>query len=205
MVLSKNARRALNRRQFQVQQGNRRRGGLSDWITSVIGLDSAGAETTTNVGSWDATMIVASASAFTVLATIVRAAPASSTPLVGRLRVEEIRGSIFVRSDNLAGQFRCAVGIYVSDFRDTTNWAVRNPMTDPNRDDYLFLEGVAFKDSATATQTSDLREVEVQLRISQPIVIGSGQALAVTIANSSGSTGSIASIAFFRTRIGAVA
>jgi hypothetical protein len=198
----------------------RKPSGVFDWITSNVSLDSTGLQQTGGaiLGSWNSSQEIAAGSMQTILAAVVTPTPMSSTPSVGRLRIDEVRGSIFVAADqSTAGTWSVAVGIYVSELNNTTSlWHVRNCLVsaDVARDDYLYLEGKTFFSPnfpATSGATVCQEWVRFDLSIPTSITIGGGQALAVTIACQGGAgTKDLSALptlveTFFRTRIGAVA
>jgi hypothetical protein len=195
----------------------RRTSGVFDWIVSTATVDSAGAPVAASaaVATFGGSLLIPAASFGTWQAAVVNPTPMSSTPSVGRLRIDELAGHIYFNSNAAAqGSFAIAVAAYVSDLNNTTTlWNVRNPMnpTDASRDDYLFLEGLEFESSGQAAQVSGPLSVGIKLSLSQPVVIGGGQALHVVVANQvptkgSGDTGqSVVANAFFRTRVGPVA
>jgi len=196
----------------------RRTSGAFDWIASNASVDATGAPQTGSaiLPSWGGAVAVASQGVVTVQAVIVQPTPMASTPTVGRLRIDEIRGRICVANgDSVPGDYFTAVAIYVADLNNTTTlWNVRNPLVlaEASRDDYLFFEGKLWRGPAVAGETSTSEAICFDLKISQPIIIGGGQALHVSIACAGGSSldkgGTPVSTevtTFFRTRVGPVA
>lgn len=213
--------RSANARRLQRYNDNmmigriqpRRVTGVTDWIVSSASVDSTGAPITSGgLTSWNGQKTIASGS-ITSQAVVVQPTPAASTPSVGRLRVDQIRGRILVTldpSDVVSSLGGVAVGIYVSDLNNTTTlWNVRDLSVpaDACRDDYLYLEGKVWA-QAPSTPSSPVELVCFDLSISQPVVIGGGQALHVTVSLTGGSklVPQLTDIfAFFRTRVGPVA
>jgi len=159
---SPNSRRLANRQNSQIAMGmipGRRRQGSVDWIVAGASVDSTGAsETTTNIlTSWNAGLpnpatagLVASGDFVTTQAVLVQPTPMTSTPTVGRLRLDRIKGTIDVVPSTSASSpdiFSVFVAMYVAHLNNTTTkWEVRNPLTiaDVARDDYLYLEKAEF-------------------------------------------------------------
>jgi hypothetical protein len=199
----------------------RRTSGAFDWIASNASVDATGAPQSGGAisSSWGQTSAttVASGSVVTFQAVVINPTPMASTPTVGRLRIDEIRGRICVSNgDASPGQFYTAVAIYVSDINNTTTlWNVRNPLVlaESTRDDYLFLEGKTWTgnvaDTSSAITATQKEDVCFELHLSQPVVIGGGQALHVAVACASNTKleGGLNTLvtAYFRSRVGPVA
>lgn len=204
-------RRSMYQRQQQPMatrlQPSRRTGGTFDWITSTAATNAAGAPIVQT--SWGGAINLTNDS-IVFQSCLIQPAPASSTPSIGRLRVDEIRGRICVKGaiTGTGDSYFAAVGIYVSELNNTTTlWNVRNLLTasDAARDDYLYLEGKSFLATNLATATpAVVEDICFELNLSQPVIIGGGQAVHVQVAVSSISQAATVS-SFFRTRVGPVA
>jgi hypothetical protein len=168
------------------QTASRRTSGLWDWITSGASTDATGAPLGgASIVGWGGFQTVANNVAVTSQAVVIPPSPAASTPGIGRLRIEELRGQVSFRNFGAsADTFDTWVCVYVSDMNFTTTlWNVRNPSVaaDVSRDDYLYLQHRGWG-ACVATATTALDEVmEFELSISQPVVIGGGQALHISV------------------------
>jgi hypothetical protein len=157
-----------------------------------------------------AALVLGAAGGVTFQAAKITPAPATSTPNIGRFRINEVKGSIYIvpSASAPAGTYSVGVAIYVADINNTTTvWEVRNPTVpaDCSRDDYLFLEEISFDLPAAGTDVAIARGIEFKLSISQPVMIGGGQALHVAVYNHAGSVGAVQVAPAFRTRINTVA
>jgi len=216
------ARRSRNRRRA-MQNGNRsmfipgyvpprRRTGTTDWIVSSASVDATGLSNPgAGLQGWaDSGILITSGSFVTSQLVVINPVPMSSTPSVGRLRIDEVRGCVHLSS--AGGAAACivqySVALYVSDLNNTTTlWNVRNPLTpaDAARDDYLFLEGGELISVPRAAMTGLFETVRVSISLAQPVIIGGGQALHLVIAGVSSTGTQVGATSFCRTRVGPVA
>jgi len=193
---------------------------VTDWVCSSASVDASGTELTAGSSgsfpSWNGigNLPLASGGGIVITNQIVKIQPTpmASTPSIGRLRLDEIRGRIYFTtpaSGAASSGFQVAVGIYVAHLNvTTTKWEVRNPLnlTDVGRDDYLYLQGKECVMTGFTTPSVVPAEMPYfELSIPNPIIIGGGQAVNVTVAVSSYQSTSIEINAFFRARIGPVA
>jgi hypothetical protein len=161
----------------------RRTSGVWDWVTSSVTFDNTGAVGAAFNG-WGGNAAMIDTLAQSSMAIMIQPAPASSTPGIGRLRVDEIRGTIHIcpTTANVT-RYVAWCGIYVTDLNATTTlWNARDPSVavEACRDDFLFLEAMGF--TGTLTAGSDpLVMPSFDLKLSQPVVIGGGQGVAVTL------------------------
>ncbi len=195
----------------------RRTSGAFDWITSSASVDNNGSPLAAGrLVSWGPTPApgpLAAGANYNYQAIVIQPTPMASTPTVGRMRVDEIRGSLFITNgDAVSAPFDFAVGIYVSDLNNTTTlWNVRNvaDVTEASRDDYLFLEGKQAVLPAAGTDTTTAMAIEFVLHLSQPVILGGGQSLMVSLCQAGNpkaiSRQAINVSAYFRTRVGPVA
>jgi len=224
---SKNSQRLINRANMLMGQGqmpNRRRTGTSDWVVSSASVDPTGTAQagTAILTSWNAGLgapstagIIGSGAFVTNQAILVQPTPMTSTPTVGRLRVNRIKGRISVFpfvTNGTWDQFSVFVGIYLAELNNTTTkWEVRNLLStsDVARDDFFYLENRVFlgQNGAPVTPvTQNIWEgVLFDLDVPISVVIGGGQALHVTIAAVSGNNMSVVASTAYRTNIGPVA
>jgi len=217
------ARRNRNSNQLARQRGmmatrqpapRRQLQGAWDWVVGGQGLDATGLPIVGGLFSWNGGYTVASGGSITFQPTFIQPTPMSSTPTIGRLRVDEIRGRIYVSSafaNTTPDRFQTAVGIYVSDLNVTTTlWNVRNLLLNLEacRDDYLYLDTREWQQKNLSGIT-DLAELPCfDLGMSVPVVMGGGQAINVTVSVSSSAKEDAQPVrvtAFFRARIGPVA
>jgi len=187
-------------------RGSGRRSNVFDWVVGGRGVDNTGSPVAA-IPTFGGSFVVNAGNNGTYQAVVVIPTPASTTPNVGRLRIDEIHGRVCVSGAGAAGKYGVAVGIYVSDVNNTTTlWNVRQCTlgADAARDDYLFLEGKWFQVDAGSTMENQ-PWICFDLKIPGPVVIGGGQALHVTVANDTASANLIVVGAYFRTRVGPVA
>jgi hypothetical protein len=216
MAKSKAARRFRQ----QVMQGQiqgvrmapprRTNGGNWDWITSTNGVDITGAPLTLN--GWGGVKALSNTTMVGSQAVLIQPAPASSTPSIGRLRIDEIRGRISFDCNSVGGSFMSYVGIWVSDLNVTTTlWNMRQLQNgnEACRDDYLMLESLCWDapNPSTALNADVLEMPSIELRIPQSVVIGGGQCLMVGVQTFAVLNPSATTSAYFnyRTRVGPVA
>ncbi len=228
MALSKSARR--RRAGMANVPYARMRPNVTNWVIGGSATDNTGGVIGGGAPTGPATWLPAtgvgpasyglvSGAPVSFQAVAIVAAPNTSTPTIGRMKIDEVRGTLELTNFQLvadpftaaaaAHRVNVAVCIYVSEFNSNTGkWDVRDPLStaDAARDDYFFLEGrsVYFPASAvTAAPTS----VCFDLKLANPLIIGGGQALHVTISMVStlGATYQGALSSYFRTRVGPVA
>jgi len=214
MARSRAARRRA-RNMNEVIPYARMRPNVTDWKIGGSATDNTGAviggaaptgPSTWNLGVND--YALASGVPVTYQAVVLIAAPNTSTPQIGRMRIDEIKGHICFNANTLNAKFAVAVAIYVSEFNSNSNtWDVRDPLNtaDAARDDYFYLEAQELIVPALAT-TAGVSNICFDLKLANALVIGGGQALHVTVSMYSGgpaSPGWLSSM--FRTRCGPVA
>jgi hypothetical protein len=101
------------------------------------------------------------------------------------------------------GVYGWSIGLYVAELNSSaTAWSVRDPSTpaDANRDDYLWLDQVSYGSSIGSTQTT-MSEICRRPVLPFPIRLGGGQALALTVALLSGSSGTATFDFWVRTHV----
>jgi len=147
----------------------------------------------------------------TFQAVTIVAAPNTSTPTIGRMKIDEMKGRICFNNPSLPLAISVAVCVYVSEFNSSTGkWDVRDPMNvaDAARDDYFYLEAMSISQPDTAAQTGNSGYC-FDLKLANPLVIGGGQALHVTVSFVTALAGvggeTIYCHPAFRTRVGSVA
>lgn len=212
MARSRRGARAFRRNaQLQGRFSNNRN--IRDWLVGGDTVDSTGAPqaigaatTTWSSGTTNSTALAAGAS-MGYLAAQILPSPSSSTPTVGKLRVNAIKGRIDATpsASSGVGQLSVAVGIFVAELNNTTTlWSMRNVSSpsDAARDDYLYLDMQTICTSATGQ--SGMSRLEFLLTLSSPVVLGGGQALMVAIALPPGGIGAFINSAF-RVSVGPVA
>jgi len=127
--------------------------------------------------------------------------PGAGAPVQSEVQVEEVYGGVcFAVSPGSASiqntPALVTVGIYVAEYlKSVPGWSVRDP-ADPasaQQDDYLFLRSFACllppgnPSSATLpTIPSQIQRPEIRIGIPAPEIIGSGEALMLTISMGSG-------------------
>lgn len=194
----------------------RGRNRIRDWLVGGAACGPTGTPITSSTPTtWNSGPItVAEGSSITFQVPIVQPTPMSSTPTVGRLKVDRIAGRIFFDTDaETTGQQTqlCAVGIYVSTLNNTTTtWNVRNfsSANDAVRDDYLFLEALIDDFPTLALNSAMFKMSYFDLSISRPVVIGGGEALNITVCNLSSTKTASTTMdvyPFFRALVGPVA
>jgi len=129
-----------------------------------------------------------------------------AVPTIGRVRINKIVGNLQFSTFTTAGDYAFSVGIYVSGFTvNTSAWDVSNPglSGDALRDNYFFLKSyqriMPVDASATAMCTADC-----ELSISEPIIIGAGQAVHVTVCVSGPSSPTCTVCPAFRSHVEAI-
>jgi len=203
MSRSKAARR---RRAMDVIPYAKMKPNLTNWIVGPSLVTSAGALASGSSWLSGATAIgIATGVPVTIQAAAIVAAPNTSTPTVGRMKIDEVRGRLSFTGFSAAGRFAVAVAIYVADQLTTTpTWETRDPLNSSfaAEDDYFMLEGMELEVPATTDDTAP-GDFSIPLKLANPLVIGSGQALHVTVSYVGPATAKLSS--FFRTRVGPVA
>jgi hypothetical protein len=180
-------------------------GSATDNTGAVIGGASPTGPTTWSSGTND--YVLTANNQISYQAVVLVAAPNTSTPLIGRMKLDEVSGMICVSSPIAAGRQTVAVGIYVSEFNSNTNkWDVRDPLnpSDASRDDYFYLEASEMQLPAAGAATGNAGFC-FDLKLANPIIIGGGQALHVTVSYQTDSGVSVRISSMFRTRCGPVA
>jgi hypothetical protein len=185
-------------------------GGTSvDNTGGVIGGSSPTGPSTWGTGtpSAAASFVLSSGANFAYQAYVIQPAVASSTPTLGRAKIDEIHGNICVAGFVNPGRVSVSVCIYVSELNSNSGkWDVRDPMTatDAARDDYFYLESQTMEVFSIGLASS-FSLFRFDLRLANPLVIGGGQAVHVGVSyvNSAGGACNICSA--FRTRVGPIA
>jgi hypothetical protein len=187
---------------------------VRDWIVGGTQVDSTGnpiattAKTTTwSTGPTNFTALAPGAN-INYLAVLVAAAVATSTPQVGRMRLDEIRGRIRITPDSGAiGKNAFSVLIYVSDINIATGlFNVRNGLApaDVSRDDLLYCDAQAV-DLATAGNVTAPTYVEFLIDVRLNVLIGGGQALMVSVNADAANATTCQLNTAFRTKAGPIA
>jgi hypothetical protein len=183
----------------------RMRPNVTDFVVGGSNVDNTGAPLT-SVSTFDKTgLAILTAVPMTFQAVMIQPVASTSTPGIGRVRIDEIKGRVCLTTFVTAGPVVAAVGIYVSELNSNlTKWDVRDPLsaTDAARDDYFYLEGRAVEIPATADAVS-VSELCFDLKLANPLMIGGGQALHVTVSYVGPASAKV--FGFFRTRTGPVA
>jgi len=216
MAKSKSARRRARMAGGASIPYARMRPNLANWIVGGSATDNTGSviggASPTGPSTWSCTpanaQTIVPSTPFSYQAVTIVAAPNTTTPTIGRIKVDEVKGHIYVCDFTNASEHAFAVGIYVSEFNSNSGkWDVRDPMitSDAARDDYFFLEAQAwdFPITTNATAQSGFR---FDLKLSNPLILGGGQALHVTVSyRNAANTGSATCYSMFRSRVGPVA
>jgi hypothetical protein len=225
MTKSKNAQRAIQHAKMNAMMSGYNLSGrganrVRDWIVGGSAINSSGGVIASPPTTWTngsgAAFNLINGGAFSYQAVVIQPAPASGTPGIGRLRIDQIKGRLMFAKANGASVFTAggamiAVGIYVSEVNQTTtNWHVRNPLVpaDVCRDDYLFLEAHFMDIPPLGNNLGSVTGFlpEINLSIDRPVVIGGGQALHVTVScSSSDSDTYLLVMSAFRSKVGPVA
>jgi len=194
------------------------RGRVTNWsvfsqMLTASGQVIGGVTTPTSLPTWNpgssaASYNLISGSPVTFQAALIQPAVSGNIPTIGRMKIDELRGSLIFNDPSSNGIFTVAVGIYVSEFTiNTSAWDVSDPMnpTDAARDQYFFLKAIAFTYPLTGITAAGM--VEMDLGLSEPVVLGGGQALNVTVSMiaSGGPPPTIFCNPCFRVRTGPVA
>lgn len=193
--------------------------GVRNWLVSSSAVDNTGAPVTTGPQSWGISVgaqTCVAGSNVTSQLTIIQPAPATTTPSVGRQRIDQIKGKVYISAafDKTGGipspgYYSLALGIYVSELNSTTTkWNVRQPtlIIEAERDDYVYLEGKLF--NLANNQSAVLPDVECphfDIDMACNIEIGGGEALHLTVANDALSKGDVQIYSYVRVLIGPVA
>jgi hypothetical protein len=188
---------------------------LTNWVVGGSSVDNSGSviggATPTGPSTWfmGPGFNLAAASPQSWQAVTIPTAVNTSTPSIGRVKVDAIKGQIYVTPSAAvtAGRLTVAVAIYVSEFNSfSSKWDVRDPIVsaDATRDDYYYLE---FRELLTSTigGSSAPMPVVFDLHIANPFTIGTGQAVHVTISQLNTSGQVVVVAGGFRTRIGPIA
>jgi len=185
--LSANRRRRMNRSMATNLRPAFARGGLSgsgNWVVSDQGTDATGAPITVHGWANYATgkALASGVGNTLLLVALPTAAAATGQPTIGHVEVAQVHGKVQLNTFSAAGHVLIGVCMYIAELNSSaTAWSIRDPLveSDANRDDYLFLDtwngGVAANAGYTASTP-----IEFRLSLPRPVVIGSGQALAMT-------------------------
>jgi len=177
----------------------------ANWIVGPQGINSAGA-VIAGLTSWSngaAAVTLTAGTPQSYQAGVITAAAGAVVPTIGRMAIQEVRGSVFFSSFNATARVTLGIAIYVSEQNSATpTWDVRDPLSvaDAQRDDYYFLEAIEFNVLAAPTNHPQL--VRMDLKIASALAIGGGQALHVTVAMLSNVANTCLMSSAFRTRIG---
>jgi hypothetical protein len=187
---------------------------VTNWTVGGSSVDQTGGVITGPPGpypSWQTSgttvPVATNGSPISYQAVVIVAAPNTSTPLIGRMKIDEIKGTVTVLSPANAGRVSVGVAIYVSEFNSNTGkWDVRDPLntSDAARDDYFFFEAQMADMPAAGTATAPAAMC-FHLKLANSLIIGGGQALHVTVSYLNSAAGNALLLAAFRTRVGPVA
>jgi len=207
MSRSKAARRRRANGGGQVVPYGRMRPNITNWIVGPSLVSSAGA--LVSGSSWmlaGNAITLASGTPVTIQGAAIVAAPNTSTPTIGRMRIDEVHGRLSLSGFVSAGRYAVAVAIYVADQLSTTpTWETRDPLNSSfaAEDDYFMLEAHEFEAPATTTVVGAAQFMDIPLKLANPLVIGSGQAVHVTVSMIGANSLKLSTA--FRTRVGPVA
>jgi len=187
--MSPNRRRQLRHgRGRQVWGDGRRR---HDWIVGGTSCDNSGAPGTT--ASWGGSITLASGQAVTLQLgsiPIAPAAPTSAPPPVGEMEIQAVSGSLFFTNLNpTPAVYTFGIGIYIAKYNVVSGkWDIRQPQqtAEACRDDYEFLRVVqvtlpGLVSTIPATQTFPPIMVEVPVGLTNPVILGGGEALHLSV------------------------
>lgn len=179
---------------------------LSNYIVGPSWVNSAGALVAGDSWRGGATaMTLVTGVPQTIQAAALVAAVNTSTPTIGRMKIDEIRGRLSLTGFTVIGRYQVGVGIYVSQQNSQTpTYDVRDTLiaADAARDDWFMLEMMEFEAPVTGTNTA-LSFIEIPLRLANALIIGGGQAVHVTISMTG--AGNCKVTPAFRTRVAGVA
>jgi hypothetical protein len=204
-----------NRSLARRQSGGFRNGGgrnVRDFIISGVSLTSTGAPTGT-LSAWGGLSVLPDGvNVCHYLLVAIIPSPATSTPSIGRLRIDKITGRVSYWV-NSAGNPSAGVvvSIYPSELNNTTTlWHVRNPAVpaDAARDDYLFLKGGASVGQPETIVTSACEPPSMNIDLSPNMLIGGGQGIILSVANgfaAPGTSGGAYVLPHVRTQVGPAA
>jgi hypothetical protein len=174
--------------------GGRR--GLRNWIVGSTSFDSTGAVHASPVRSWFpagglANSNVTANGSCTLALAMVQPVAGSTTPTVGAMRVDAVKGTIsFFAGTASAFPFIPAIGLYVAQLNvSASKWSVRSlsDALETQRDDFLYLWGGMYRDGPVTTNfTGSALVVDIDVKI--PVVIGGGEALVLTVTNGGADT-----------------
>jgi len=192
--------------------------GLTNWTVFSQALTASGqviggVSTPTSLPTWNpsgaaSSYNLVSGSPVTFQGALIQPAVQGNIPTIGRMKIDEIKGKILLATPSASGYFSVAVGIYVSEFTQSTSaWDVSDPLvpSDAARDQWFFLEA---KNCSLSLGSSIVASgcVEFDLKLSEPVIIGGGQALNVTVSMvASPNTLTVFANPAFRVRTGPVA
>jgi hypothetical protein len=187
-------------------------GSATDGTGSVIG----GTATPTGPATWQngtTAFPLLSGQQVSYQAVVVVPAANLGTPGIGRLKIDEIKGRIYctpTQSHTTPPRVTVGVGIYVSEYTiSTTKWSVHDPLVtaDAAVDDYFFLEvQEKIMPCLGALNVTADSWMYFDLHLANPLIIGGGQALHVTVSVITAAGGFGVNVASaFRTRTGPVA
>jgi len=211
---------ARSRRGMFRGNGNRGNGGVGNygsgdvrrrrtWNIGGTAVTTAGNPAAQN--SWGGEIALATGATYAFQAVTLQPAPnaESAPPLVGEVVAEQIQGSIFFSSPNIAGRYYLGIGIFISKFNSISGvWEFRDPSTptDAAEDDWLFLRMLVINVPLNSAETVQSM-IEVPLAIPRPVVVGKGMALQVQLCSDAESVaeGQIVATSYFRTLLSQVA
>jgi len=194
----------------------RMRPNIGNWRIGSSAVSNAGVLTggnyTTGPGTWAngaGRVVLTTLVPLTYQATVIAPVPDSGTPTIGRMKIDEIKGAITLSAFSAAGRYTAAVCIYVSELTSAAanTYDVRDPLNnaDAARDDYFYLEAQEADMPATLTATSPAA-FKFDLKLANPLIIGGGQALHVTVSMVSAVAAATCMLSsMFRTRSAGIA
>jgi hypothetical protein len=189
---------------------------MSNWVVGSQAVTSTGVVAVGTFPTWSPSsgaplFNLASGVPVTYQAVVIAPGISGVVPTVGRVAIDEIKGKVLVSSPGVTSAgFTVAVGIYISEYTIATSaWSVLDPLNSSAaaEDDWFYLEALNFMGPLLGAITNDaFTQCEFNLKLSEKIVIGGGQALNVTVSMiCTPNTATLYCNPAFRTRIGPVA
>jgi len=191
-----------------------RRGDPRIWGDMVIGgtgLSSTGA-LITNFPSWAyvQTFLPSTPQSYTLVAepSVGVATGATTAPGTAECMVQAVEGNVGIYGASASCSVYGAIGIYVSEqLPNGVTWSVRDPfnsLADASRDDYLFLCGFSLV-APIGNSCTAISSFMIPVSIPGPEILGSGEALVMTVSIGNSASASVSVIPFVRSRIKSVA
>jgi len=183
--------------------------GRGDWVVGSSTLTAAGVLVSNAVSTWGVIglqVLANNARGSWLLYGQLPAAP-SPTPTPTDWVVNAVHGSISIDGASVTGNYDIAIAMYISTYNtDAAAWATRNPVVamDSQRDDYLLLRGFSMVIPAPGAITAPI-PIDIPIGLPEPIELGQGQGLVVTVSNGNLSVGNLTFTPWFRAHVTAVA